>query len=160
MKERHKSIVEKALGLHEEGCHNEAIDLLRKFAHAFDSPQLHVLEGRLIQLAKSREGIELNEVEDAFKEALKIDDTYIEAYLELGWFYLNVQNDAVKAKEFFDEAEGLSRNQLLETLEGKLKCVAETETSVAAKRYLSQIQNSLFSAEQLKKLQAATDEDV
>ena len=158
MTEPEGNVAKEARRLSKQGQHHEAIALLRSSYVSFAAPHLYVLEGQILQLSDGSGEDELGDVENAFKRALAIDDTCVEAYLELGWFYLNVRDDAGKAEGCFQKAEELSRSQLLEALEGKLKCLAETGTLSAAKSLLRQLQESVLSTDELLRLARAIKE--
>ena len=157
MTEHESNIASKAIQLHDDGQQREAIDLLRSAYATSDAPSLHVLEGQLILLSDWDIEEDLSGVEKAYYEALRLDDTYVDAYLELGWFYYGIMDDAEKGEGFFKEAERLSRSQLMEALEGKLKCIAEREKE-AAEQLFSQIDASFFTEDDRKRLTDAIED--
>jgi tetratricopeptide (TPR) repeat protein len=89
------------------------------------SAELLVWRSRLLQLTE--DGGSLDEVENTLQRAIELDETCIAAVLELGWFRLNVQNDAKRAFESFQAALKLQVAINTEAITGLLKSVQELE---------------------------------
>jgi tetratricopeptide (TPR) repeat protein len=86
------------------------------------SPRSLVLRGVCLQLS---DDANLDAVEATFTTALSMDDTFVDAYLELGWFYLMVMGKAEKAKLLFKEAASLLAELNERAIEGLLTCDEE-----------------------------------
>jgi len=108
------------------GQHSEALEKIeRAEAEGLLSAELLVLKSRILQLAE--DGGSLDDVEKTLLCAIEMDETCVAAVLELGWFRLNVQNDAKRAIESFRVALKLQVSVNTEALTGLLKCVQEIE---------------------------------
>ncbi|HEY0553122.1 MAG TPA: hypothetical protein VGG20_02590 [Thermoanaerobaculia bacterium] len=95
-----------------------------------------IVKGLCIQLASGVGTPPLSEVEGAYLEALKQDDEYVPALLELGWFYYAVEDDAERALPLFDRALAGSLGQLKEAIKGKKGCLEEVQSDEAAEEFV------------------------
>ena len=111
-------------------------------------PPLLVLRGRCMQLDEDTV-FELSAIEQAFRQALLIDEHYSPALLELGWFYLNVLDDPREAAAFFERAIATTRFALTEEVIGMAKCLSSMKTKDAAKLFIDEIQKSLLDQSQI-----------
>lgn len=94
------------------------------------SPQLLVEKGRLIQLSSEEINLDLHDAIDCFKKALLIDKGYAPALIELGYFYLNVEDDAKQAKSLFLAAMkkvAAGNGRYIEAFQGYLDCILEID---------------------------------
>ena len=120
-----------------EGKYVEALCLIEAAEkQGFIHPDLLLWKGRCLQLIDADSSHQLSDIENAFKDALKIDDTFAPAAVELAWFYLNVLNDAGRAAEVFEASINSYKEALTEAVVGKAKCLMETESNDVARDYL------------------------
>jgi tetratricopeptide (TPR) repeat protein len=108
------------------GKYSEALEKIeRAEAEGLLSAELLVWKSRILQLAEDDGS--LDDVEKTLLRAIELDETCVAAVVELGWFRLNVQNDAKRAFESFQAALKLQVSVNTETLTGLLKCMQELE---------------------------------
>jgi tetratricopeptide (TPR) repeat protein len=86
------------------------------------SPCLEVLKAICLQLSEDGS---LEEAKSALLRAIEFDDQYVEAYIELGWFYLNILNDAVTAAQTFKQASVLIQRLSGQVANGVIACNEE-----------------------------------
>lgn len=94
------------------------------------SPQLLVEKGRLIQLSSEEISLDLQDAIDCFKRALLLDEEHAPALIELGYFYLNVEDDVKQAKSFFSAAMEkvvADNGRYIEAFQGYLDCILEID---------------------------------
>jgi tetratricopeptide (TPR) repeat protein len=108
-----------------------------------------VLKGRCIQLSSGVGTPLLSEAERSFLEALRQDQDYVPALLELGWFYHAVEDDAEKALPFFEKALATSLGELKEAIRGKKGCLEELKSSDEAEAFVRGIVSSSLREEEL-----------
>jgi hypothetical protein len=96
------------------------IDVLGR-AEGF-SPSLLVLRAAALQLS---DGASLDDVEATLLRAIEIDDRCVDAYMELGWFRLNVLDDAHRAEQNFRKAGEILQEWNAEFVRGALACAEE-----------------------------------
>lgn len=119
---------------------DEAVEELLRIGRARELTPLElVLKGRFIQLGSEAVAGTLADAEQAYREALEIDENYVPALIELAWFYYAVLDETAKALPFFERAIEVTRAQLSEAVEGKVKCLEELQSSNAARTFLSQV---------------------
>ena len=77
----------------DEKRYDDALNLFDEKIHDnILHPYLCVLKGRLIQMSNgSKYGLE--DAVKMFKKAIELDEEYIDAYTELGFYYFAVGND-------------------------------------------------------------------
>jgi len=83
---------------------------------------LLVWKSRCLQLS---DNATLEDVEDTLREAIACDEEDVDAWTELGWFLLNVQDQAEKAHEAFLRALTIQAKTNTEVLVGLVKCAKE-----------------------------------
>ncbi len=110
------------------------------------SPRLHVLKATCLQLSEDEHT--LAEVESALRDAISVDDAYVDAHLELGWYYLNVLDDAPKAKAEFERARDLLRKMNVEVTKGLSACAEELEPERDQRDLSTQIRQFLVTPEE------------
>jgi tetratricopeptide (TPR) repeat protein len=88
------------------------------------TPRLLVRKAMLLQFEDAPDGTP-QEIEEALKSALKLDDRYIEAHIELGRYYYAVLGDAERARTSFLTALRLLGDISKEAIQGLLDCDAE-----------------------------------
>jgi len=103
-----------------------------------------VLRGSFIQLSSGVGTPPLSQAEHSFLEALRQDQDYVPALLELGWFYYVVENDAEKALPLFERALATSLEQLKEAIRGKRGCLEELKSNDEAEVFMRDIVRSLL----------------
>jgi hypothetical protein len=105
-------------------------------------PRLEVLKAICLQLS---DDASLKEVEGALLRAIDLDDQYVDAFVELGWFRLNVLNDTERAAEAFDKARGLLQKLNGEVFRGVLACRNELQPDQDPERLKGELRQSLLS---------------
>jgi hypothetical protein len=85
---------------------------------------------------------------------LDINPELTPALLELGWFYLNVLDDAAKAIDLFDLAIAVLRRQLTDAMIGKTKSLAETSTKDEALKFISSASQLALDLSRTRKVRA------
>jgi hypothetical protein len=94
------SVFESIKELSARGQYSQAQEKIEKAeAEGVSSAELLVWKSRTLQLAE--DGGPLDDVEKTLLRAIALDETCVAAAVELGWFRLNVQNDAKRAIESF-----------------------------------------------------------
>lgn len=73
------------------------------------SAKLWTMRGNLIELADIEIGQPLREPERCYRQAIKVDPFFVEAYEDLAWFLDAVLGKRRKAKRFYDKARRLKR---------------------------------------------------
>jgi hypothetical protein len=91
------------------------------------SPRFAVLKSVAIQLSDNSYGYSLQDAEHSLLDALKSDENYINAYIELAYYYYAVDDDAQKALIFFDQAISKSKGYLREAIIGKAKSLVDLD---------------------------------
>jgi len=74
--------------------------------------QLYLLRGQLIQLRGDSTAYALDDAEAAFKKALELDNTYLDALVELMHFYDAVCADMPKAVKYAKQVKMLTQKAL------------------------------------------------
>ena len=75
------------------------------------SAPLWTVRGDLLQLVDNETGYPLKEVGRCYREAIKADPRYAEAYEELGRFLAETMDNRRKARRFLDRARRLRRSR-------------------------------------------------
>lgn len=88
-------------------------------------PRFAVLKARAIQVAGDSSGYMLPDVECCLLEVIDADDSYLDAYIELAYYYYAVADDSEKALVFFDRAASLSRGCLRDAVIGRARSLAD-----------------------------------
>jgi len=84
--------------------------------------RLQVLKAMCLQLTDQAS---LEDVEASLLKAIELDDQYVDAFVELGWFRLSVLDDARKAMDSFERARSLLEKLNGEVFRGMLACAEE-----------------------------------
>ena len=90
-----------------------------------------VVKSRCFQLASEEMG-GLESAEEALRTAIELDEDYIPALIDLGWFHYAIQDDAKKGLSYFVRAEELGKAQVEEARDGKEKCLEELRADEVA----------------------------
>lgn len=96
-------------------------------------PHELVLKARCLQLHPVSNAQLLKDAKDALLKALELDPSYVPALIELGWFYLNVEDAAADAVLAFQRAFTLAAPIASEALVGLSRSTEETQSKSAAK---------------------------
>lgn len=106
---------------------NEMLRLFRELDnHGYSlPPRFAVLKACTIQVADNSYGYSLHDVELCLLEVINNDENYIDAYLELGFYYYSIEDDCEKALKCFSNAIDKSTNHLREAIIGKTKSLAD-----------------------------------
>ncbi|MBI1354402.1 MAG: hypothetical protein GC160_08650 [Acidobacteria bacterium] len=92
----------------------------------------------LIMADDSDADVEMDVIEDTLKSAIALDDTYVEAYVELGWFYHALLDDAERGREVLLHAAHLLRGLNKDALEG----LVDTECELNPERSATEVEDS------------------
>lgn len=130
---------------------DEAVEELLRIGRerALTPPEL-VLKGMLIQMGSEAVPCTLADVEEAYREALAIDENYVPALIELGWVHYAVLDETAKALPLFESAIEVARAQFLEAIEGKMKCLAELQSPEAARSFLREMSRGAIDVDALE----------
>ena len=74
------------------------------------SAELWTMRGNLLELANIETGQPLREPERCYRQAIKANPFFVEAYEDLAWFLEAVLGKRRKAKRFYDKARRLKRS--------------------------------------------------
>ena len=96
---------------------------------------------------------DLSDVEVWLRRALEIDNDYLPALLELGFFYSRVMDNVKSAWPLFERARDVCTEHGTDTVIGVSECIAEMESPEAALNFLNK-RNLLIDDLQLKKLKS------
>lgn len=148
-----KNEIEQIKALYREQKFKEALALIETIEKR-DSvcPDIFVWKGRCIQLADENIPYQLADAEKAYQAALDIDDEYIPAIIDLGYFYLRVIDDPGRGKSFFEKAIALQKDIITESVVGMAECLSEIEAKTVALNYLTTVSDSLLDASKLEEL--------
>ena len=82
-------------------------ELLKYLCSLFDegivTSRLLVMFGISVQLIDQNSKYPLSDAKKAFQKAIEIDKYYIDGYIELAFFLLNVEDEELAAKELFNK---------------------------------------------------------
>jgi hypothetical protein len=95
--------------------------------------QLHKQQAILIQLLNQAPVPPLSNVKNALQAALALEPESAACHNEMGFYLLNVEDDAAAAQPFFDRAVELCTQQLKEARKGRAEAVRERRTVPAQK---------------------------
>lgn len=112
------------------------------------SAPLLVWKARLLQLVDDSGS--LDEVENTLERAIQLDPANAEAFLELGWFQLNVADNPSKALEFFQNATRIQVPANTDAVLGILKCKRELQPTVAPETMKSEAILNLVDMEKIQ----------
>lgn len=152
--ETHKVIdkVNQVRDLAQDERFDEALKLIgeiEKTTHL--PPNLLVLKGICIVLADT--GKEPTEAEYAFREALAVDDEYVEALNELGNYYLTIKEDPAKAMPLFEKALDVAESQVTESVMGLAISLLHTAGRDRALQFLRDVRKGHIDMERIEELE-------
>jgi hypothetical protein len=110
---------------------------------------LLVWKARCLQL--SGDG-PLGEVEEALQAALTADDRSVDAWVEWGWFLLNVRDRSDSAAEAFGRARDLLRPVNTDVALGLARCAQEGEPEVVTSQVVRDTILSLADVEKIDRV--------
>jgi tetratricopeptide (TPR) repeat protein len=93
------------------------------------------LKSRCAQIAEDGPSFELAEIKAMLEKALELDDEYVPALIDLGYFYLRVEDNARSAIPLFQRALGIVKDSAAEIIVGLAECISDTESEEAAKSF-------------------------
>lgn len=102
--------------MRKEKHYDEIVDIINADKSLAVNPIGLTIKGRCLQLCSR--GASLKEIEKCFIKAISLDPNYVDAMIELGWFYCNVRDLPDKAKYWFREARRIVRQQAAEIRKG------------------------------------------
>ncbi len=140
--------------LYRDAKYKEALSLIETAERGagFMHPSILVWKSRCIQLAADPTPYQFSDIEASLKQALAIDEEYIPAIIDLAYFYLNVLDDAGAAKELFERAISLCRDQITEAITGRAQCLAEKESKEEALNFLLNATSHTLDQEKIEAL--------
>jgi tetratricopeptide (TPR) repeat protein len=115
------------------------------------NPSLLVYKSMCIRLIDENPKYPLEDAKSSLYKALEFDIEYVDALTELGWYYLNVEDDAKQAMVYFQQAANVSRAQFVESVGGVARCMAEIGPNQAAVQYYTDNVTGLVEKEELDK---------
>jgi tetratricopeptide (TPR) repeat protein len=114
-------------------------------------PSLLVFKSMAIRQTDDTSRYTLDDAKSALYQALDMDKKYVDALTELGWSYLNLEDDAKQAIVFFQRAVNISRAQFVESVGGVARCMAEIGPNQAAVQYYTDNVTGLVEKEEMDK---------
>lgn len=124
MPEKYSKILLAIRLLYQSKRFDEALSLIEKNGEGFLSPQVLVLKGKCIQLAADTTH-PLIDAKKAFQSAIELDETYADAWIELGYYVLCVEDNAKEACKIFEKAGQILSGCRDEILQGYKQCMEE-----------------------------------
>lgn len=103
---------------------DEALSRMDEIGPESWTPTLWVLRGKCIQLAEDT-SLPLDEAKKSFQRALELDANCLEAWIELGYYVLCVEDDAQEASTIFQNAQRIMAEYEKEIQKGLLQCEEE-----------------------------------
>ncbi len=105
--------------------------------------QTLVRKAILLQFEDSPDGYP-QEIEEALQSALRLDERYIDAYVELGRYYYAILDDSQTAKAYFLKALSLLKDFGEQTIQGLLDCDGETNPELDRRALQSRYEEILL----------------
>jgi tetratricopeptide (TPR) repeat protein len=125
--------------LAKERSFDEVLDRLRNIEQERNlSPGELVLKARCFQLSEKRGS--LADAQGALERALEIDPYYVPALMDLAWFHHAVEDDSGKALGLFEKVVALARQQVVEAVVGKARCLDELSSRDEADRFVKEME--------------------
>ncbi|MBC8044471.1 MAG: hypothetical protein IAF08_13615 [Rhizobacter sp.] len=113
-------------------------------------PEILVWKGRSILLSDDTT-YKLSDVEKAYRKAIHMDENCTEALIELGFYYLNIMDNAKKAEVYFSKAINIYRERNTEVAIGMADTIMETQSSPSAAKFLKNSGTHLLDTNAIKK---------
>lgn len=116
--------------------------------------RLLLLKGEIIQLLDEDSPLaELKDARKAFELAMEVDPKSIEALLELAHFYSAVEDNDLKAIQFFDQTIQLCLMLLQEAYIGKIKTLINSERKSEALELIKAALKLFPDSDEIQKLE-------
>ena len=122
------------------------------------TPALLVWKSRCLQMTNNPKD-DLNEAQLSLEQALDVDDEYVPALIDLGYFHLNVMDDAEAALPLLRKAFSISADNITEAVMGLAQCISETDSPRAALTFLQDNSTFTIDAAKLEELKAQSDSE-
>jgi tetratricopeptide (TPR) repeat protein len=146
-----ENLFEKAQILTNELKYDDLVTLISEMeAKGCLHPELLNLKAQCIQLAEQPILAGLEDVQKSLEQAIALDKTYFPAFVELGYFQLNVMDNAELALPFFDKAIEIINRIATEAILGKARCVEELKSKEDAFRYIEQAKKDIIEADKME----------
>jgi len=146
-----ENLFEKAAEFSRQGKYEDLVSLISKMeAMGCLHPELLILKSRCVQTTKLPISAGLEEVEKTLKEAVSMDKTYFPAFVELGYFKLNVLDNAAEAIPLFDKAIEIINSIAAEAILGKANCISELKTKEEAILFIESAKNNIIESKKMK----------
>jgi tetratricopeptide (TPR) repeat protein len=142
---------------------DQALDLLQKEAGRRPLTTAEMIRmGRWMLLSVGRVGRQPEDALALFERVIAEDEHNSAVLIEIGWYYYAVQNDARRARGYFERAFEAAREDLHDAVEGLANCIRELEGDVAVKRALEDLSRRALDSEAVLQnlLPAVDDGDV
>jgi tetratricopeptide (TPR) repeat protein len=109
------------------------------------TPRELVIRSRCIQLSSGGSDMPpLEEAEKSLREAIEKDDEYTPAIIDLAWYYYSVEDDPARALPLFELAYKFARQDIIESIKGKVEALEELKSvEEAAKSLYEALQTTL-----------------
>jgi hypothetical protein len=108
--------------LYQAQSYDDALIVLERYATSNEqSTEMLLLKSRLIQLSETGRH-DLSEAKHCLLQVLERDAENAKAMLELGWLCLNVFDEVMEARGYFNQALAVTRIAEKEATEGLKKC--------------------------------------
>lgn len=111
--------------------YDEAISLMEKHGST-KYPHFLVKKGICHLLRLNGDEKDLIVAKKSFKKAISIDNKHIPSIIELGWFLYSIEDNALESKKLFNKSLDISKEYIVESLEGLLKSVKELSSKEEA----------------------------
>lgn len=148
-----KKYLDEVKQLYQSEKYKDALSALNEIEKkGFVHPTVLVWKSRCLQLTDDLSLVDLSEIEELLKEALKIDDEYLPALIDLAYFYLRIMDDAQKATPLFMKAFDLCIDDATEVVIGLGECISETKSPEAALEFLSKNEKLDIDTKKIKEL--------
>jgi tetratricopeptide (TPR) repeat protein len=115
------------------------------------SPALLVWKSRCLLLADNPSG-DPTDSKTSLERALKLDDEYLPALIDLAYYYLNVMDDPEAALPIFRKALSLSTENATEIILGLGECISETDSPRVALEFLEKNAELMINSSKLQEL--------
>ena len=113
-------------------------------------PEYYVYKSICIQLTKNK-NYSLPDAEKCLKRALSIDENHINTIIELGWYNLNVKNNAQKGLDYFERALKLIGEHNLSIAVGLIQSSMELNKKYNIENIITQLINKADVLSKIKK---------
>ncbi|HUS10907.1 MAG TPA: hypothetical protein VMZ30_10605 [Pyrinomonadaceae bacterium] len=138
--------------LYSAGRYDDALRIIRGAEkECFASPALLVWKARCLLLTDNPTGT-MDDVQRSLEQALKVDNEYLAALVDLAYFHLNVMDNPQAALPMFRRALSLFTQIATETIVGLGEAISETDSSESALEFLESNADIKIDASKLQEL--------